>query len=293
MVQKNVEESTKHQAGKSLRKVAKLVRGFFVQKCSRRISEIRSKENQEDGLERALDELKMLKAIDHVKAGDALFEAHFSDYQVDSKSSKDVLTAKALKVYQDFDPKICGQFLLHKKVVDTVKAWKEKLDSARSLQRQQAVQAKLKSKALKVNPRHGLGQKERNTAVFVNSLQEDEDREAEERLRRKEMKKQTVVKRGGPKRPGDTPKQDLSRYGPASQVLKNVSARTRRPGVYREELPQRYAQSVVEKASYSNATEEKLHPSWIAKQKQKAKLASIEINKNANYSSSKKIIFEE
>ena len=305
----NPVESAKHQTGKALRKTVKLVRGFLVQRCSRSLAEIKEKSGEKSAaLEDALEELKVLKGIDHGKVADAIFAAEFGTFSsANSKLPLDHLVAKVIEqVEGGLDAKICRQFVQHKKVLETVKLWRAKLEEASLIPVARSKRKLEKAdKALKVQPR--IGAKDRLTAVFVDSLQEDEDRAAEERQRRKEAQKQLRPRKppqrnskqqqqqqqqrppkAGQKSP--KPQQDLSSYGPAAQpssgaaIFYGAGSRTRAETSSRPQ-PRRVQHNPVSSAA------EKVHPSWAAAQLQKAKLSAISVTKTA--SASKKIVFSD
>lgn len=270
--------SLRFQSMKALRKVVKLVRGFFVQRCSRRIVEIKAKiasgESSSVLLEGALHELEVLKEVDYGKLAEAIYEAQLANFDGKSTLAGEQFLCQILDRYENLDPKVGRQFATHKKVSEALKLWQSKLESAIWITKSKS------EKALKVKPR--ISSKERTTAVFLDSLEADDEKAVEERQRRKELRKQQT-RRPPPKspqmpRPGDTPKQDLSKYGPSAPASR-PSPERRQPQQRLSEAPQ-VAQAVM-------------HPSWIAKQAQKAKLASISVAKNANYSSTKKKYFDD
>lgn len=291
-------ESVRHQALKALNRVCKLVKGFLVLRCTRRLAETKKKDGCVDD---CVKELQSIKEIDHAKMGSAVFESQ-------SLAAADVLS----RYFGDgaagpLCPKVCKQFLQHKKLIETSVLWKSKIDATLLLPPPLPRAGKIRvdtggtAKAMTIKPR--VGMKERTKAVFLNSLEDDEAPA--------KRKRDVLSERGNPRaQSGRTPKQDLSPYmaprdrvtASSSSTASSVGMRSRRTHVNEAAhsrprfLPAPVAPSVpAPNAKVNNEKGANLHPSWIAKQQAKSKMIASApiIMKDSNYSMRNKVYFDD
>lgn len=268
------EQSARHLCLKALRKTMKQVKNFLVQRCARR-------KDKED----ALNELQQIKKVDHSRLAEVVFETSFGESRIESAIISDVFLAHVLESFaaeEAPEAVVCRMYLQHKVLVEVVAEWKAKVDAA--IQRKERTIRRTEEKkaaaALKVQPRFGM--KDRVKTVFVDSLQEQDEKDQEMRRRkREELKAQQGPQQK--KRKKQTPKQDLSRYGPPKdevqhqQQQQQLHQQIRR---CRAEQPRQQADWPQQQAAAND-----IHPSWAAKQRQKVPAIVASTNK--------KIVFED
>lgn len=327
---KDLVAATVHQGTKALSKVSKLVKAFLVLKCTRRIAEAKKTAAGESLVEDLVKELQSIKEIDHAKMGIAILESRIQCNTPQSVSrgggrsigSDDVLENYSSAATALLCPKICRQFMQHKKLLEAIAFWKSKMDSAILAPPPRLLEAGGRAKgggtkAMAIKPR--VGMKERTKAVFLNSLEEES---REERVGNRKAAQSLTQS-------GKTPKQDLSPYmAPGDRLQKS----TRNVSLYKSaaassstssssSLSPVYASNRKPPTSYSlshlsssfahasssvhsrsrqpppkssaNEDDAKLHPSWIAKQQAKSKMSVPLIIKDSNYSMRNRIIFGE
>jgi hypothetical protein len=259
------EQSALHQSLKALKKTMKQVKNFLVQRCARRKDK-----------EAALIELQQIKKIDNSRLAEAVFETSFGESKIESSIISDVFLARVLESFAAEDTPeaaVCRMYLQHKVLVEVVVELKAKVEAA-ILRKERATRRTEEKKAvaaLKVQPRFGM--KDRVKAVFVDSLQEQDEKDQELRkMKRDELKgQQKKVKKS-------TPKQDLSRYGPPKEDVQHQQQQQQ----YQQQHQQ---QQIRGQAERTRQHTDDIHPSWAAKQRQK--LPAIVASTN------KKIVFED
>ena len=100
------------QALKAIKKTIKEVKGFFVQKCARKITEQKNKNEDASVL---VERLHKLKEIDHALIGRLVFESQLSSGSLVECKNDSKFT---------MDPRLLEQFVKHKRVTELVIDWK-------------------------------------------------------------------------------------------------------------------------------------------------------------------------
>jgi hypothetical protein len=262
------EQSARHLCLKALRKTTKQVKNFLVQRCARR-------KDKED----ALIELQQIKKMDHSRLAEVVFETSFGESRIESAIISDVFLARVMESFaaeEAPESVVCRMYLQHKVLVEVVAEWKAKVDAAiqRKKRTIRRTEEKKAAAALKVQPHFGI--KDRVKAVFVDSLQEQDEKDQEMRKRkREELKAQQ-----GRQQKKQTPKQDLSRYGPPKEVQQHQQHQQHQQQQLHQQIRWRQAEQPRQQAAADD-----IHPSWAAKQRQKVPAIVASTNK--------KIVFED
>jgi len=320
--------SVSHQALKAFKKVAKTIKALLIGKCVKQIAEVRKGCAEGDaGLQGALEELQQLKDIDHNSTGQTLCSASLS--KVDGWSPAATKDGGDAQVPEQAatSASMLALFAEHKKLTEVSDLWRGKLKACLAAEKERLVHvAELKAasavaKAAEVkgaNVRRHVSSGERTQAVFMESLQETDERAVAQDAEKKNMRNRPAVKEAPraskqpkPKQPpkaGDVQPTDMDIYRPSSQYAPKpppAPAYVAKPreegrrggpvgqaGQRRPVLQFRTAAAAVA-APPAAAAEPKMHPSWIAKQAQKAKQLQVSIPAvGAGGASNQKIIFD-
>lgn len=317
--------SVSHQALKAFKKVAKTIKALLIGKCVKQIAEVRKGCAKGDaGLQGALEELQQLKDIDHNSAGQTLCSASLS--KVDGWSPAATKDGGDAQVPEQAatSASMLALFAEHKKLTEVSDLWRGKLKACLAAEKDRLVHvAELKAasavaKAAEVkgaNVRRHVSSGERTQAVFMESLQEADERAVAQDAEKKTMRNRPAVKEAPraskqPKQPpkaGDVQPTDMDIYRPSSQYapkpppapayVAKPREEGRRGGAVGQAGQRRPAQQfrtgAAAAAPLAAAAEPKMHPSWIAKQAQKAKQLQVSIPAvGAGGAPNKKIIFD-
>jgi len=339
--------SLSHQALKDFSKVVKIVKALLIGKCVKKIAEVRKAgAPMETELQAQLDMLQQLKSADHNTMGKTLCNASLGKIEGwSSTEDKDGGTeppehpaaAEPVSHKDSGSESVSGQFAQHKKLVEVADLWRGKLEACLQAENERLAHVagfKAAAAAAKVaevkgaNVRRHVSTGERTQAVFMESLQEADERVIAQELEKKSQRKrsaqqQEVPKPKQPKQPpkaGDIQPTDMDIYRPSSQrdpatklppasatrqVLPSAPAYVAKPseegrrGGPVGQAPSQ-AQRRPEKQFRTAAAappvapvEPKMHPSWVAKQAQKAKQVQMSIPVvGAGSAANKKIIFD-
>lgn len=269
-IQKKI-SAVRYQAMKAIRKGVKVAKGLLIQRCARRLNQLRTSGKDESKEVMRLNSIKML---DYAKLAEQIYITNLGDGSDDDPDNNKM----------DEMDEVTNLVLQHKKVLDPIMFWKERLACA-----SQVVDCRTRSEIktsdivpLNHQRRRRINIEERSKAVFIDSLQED----VNPRIGKTQQRGRILEKREKAQPP------DLSIYGPGSTSPSSIQLAA--GGMIKEGTEENRNTYVPRNSTRiqfppSTASESKLHPSWLAKQRQK----QLEHRVAANNGTNKKILFSD